>query len=104
MRTFLLATAALLIAAPATAQSVDPATVAVLVDQGTNHSEVMTTAEYLADVIGPRMTNSPAMREAEKWTQEKFRGWGLTDVHKEGFDFGRGWWIEIGRASCRERV
>ncbi|MDQ0250471.1 hypothetical protein J2W22_002535 [Sphingomonas kyeonggiensis] len=94
MRTFLLATAALLIAAPATAQSVDPATVAVLVDQGTNHSEVMTTAEYLADVIGPRMTNSPAMREAEKWTQEKFRGWGLTDVHKEGFDFGRGWWIE----------
>jgi hypothetical protein len=94
MRHILLATAALLIAAPAAAQSIDPATVGVLVAQGTDHSEVMTTAEYLADVIGPRMTNSPSMREAETWTQDKFKGWGLTDVHKEGFEFGRGWWIE----------
>jgi carboxypeptidase Q len=94
MRTFLLATAALLIAVPAAAQSVDSAAMGALVDQGTSHSEVMATAEYLADVIGPRMTNSPAMREAEQWTQAKFREWGLSDVHKEGFDFGRGWWIE----------
>ncbi|MEP9357387.1 M20/M25/M40 family metallo-hydrolase [Sphingomonas sp. KR3-1] len=94
MRHLLLATAALLVAAPAAAQSVDPATGGALVAEGTDHSEVMTTAEYLADVIGPRMTNSPAMRTAEQWTQDKFRGWGLVDVHKEGFDFGRGWWIE----------
>ena len=40
------------------------------------------------------MTNSPAMRKAERWTQEKFKGWGLKDVRAEGFDFGRGWWIE----------
>src|SRR6201992_2051296 len=65
-----------------------------IADQGFNHSEIPTTAEYLDDQIGGRMTNSPAMRKAERWTQEKFRGWGLKNVHTEGFEFGRGWWIE----------
>src|SRR5262249_21397833 len=68
-------------------------------DEGTNHSQVMQTAEYLSDVIGPRLTNSPGMRKAEQWTQDQFRQWGLTNVHKEGFEFGRGWWME--RSSVR---
>jgi carboxypeptidase Q len=62
-----------------------------IVDEGTNHSEVMRIAQYLTDVIGARLTNSPQMRQAEDWTQAKFREWGLTNVHKEGFEFGRGW-------------
>ena len=65
-----------------------------IADVGFNHSEVVDTAAYLADEIGGRMTNSPAMRKAERWTQEKFKSWGLKDVRSEGFDFGRGWWIE----------
>jgi carboxypeptidase Q len=63
-------------------------------DVGFNHSEVVNTAAHLADEIGGRMTNSPAMRKAERWTQEKFKAWGLKDVRTEAFDFGRGWWIE----------
>ena len=70
-----------------------------LIDEGTNHSQVMVTAQHLADVIGPRLTNSPAIRQAEAWTQQQFRDWGLTNVHKEGFAFGRGWTIE--RSSVR---
>ncbi len=93
-RSYLVAAAAIAIATPALAQSVDRAAVARIIDEGTNHSEVMVTAEYLADMIGPRLTNSPAMRKAEGWTQEKFKGWGLVNVHKEAFDFGRGWSIE----------
>jgi hypothetical protein len=73
---------------------VDPDMLAKISDQGFNHGEVMDTAAYLADQIGGRMTNSPAMRKAESWTQDRFRGWGLANVHKEGFEFGRGWWIE----------
>ncbi len=65
-----------------------------IADEGFNHSEVAETAEYLADQIGGRMTNSPAMRRAEQWSQEKFKGWGLKNVRTEAFDFGRGWWIE----------
>src|SRR5271169_2753362 len=65
-----------------------------IADEGFNHSQIVDTAEYLADDIGGRMTNSPAMRRAEKWTQEKFKSWGLKEVRAEAFDFGRGWWIE----------
>jgi carboxypeptidase Q len=65
-----------------------------IADAGFNHSEVVDIAAYLADQIGGRMTNSPAMRKAERWTQDKFKSWGLKDVRAEAFDFGRGWWIE----------
>lgn len=70
-----------------------------IIDEGTNHSQVMVTLQYLSDVIGPRLTNSPGMRQAEAWTQSQFNGWGLKNVHKEAFDFGRGWTIE--RSSVR---
>lgn len=86
----------IVLTAPAVAgpPPVDTATVARIADAGFNHSELAATAEYLTDRIGGRMTNSPAMREAERWTQERFRAWGLKNVRAEGFDFGRGWWIE----------
>lgn len=87
--------AALLASAPIAAQTVPPAApVDRIIDQGTNHSEVMRIAQYLTDVIGARLTNSPGIRKAEDWTQAKFREWGLANVHKEGFEFGRGWWNE----------
>jgi hypothetical protein len=72
----------------------DAVTLNRIADAGLKHGEVVDTAAYLADQIGGRMTNSPAMRKAEAWTQDKLKGWGLTNVHKEGFEFGRGWWIE----------
>jgi hypothetical protein len=88
------ATCALAAAPPKAAVVAEASTINRIADEGFNHSQVADTAEYLADEIGGRMTNSPAMRKAERWTQEKFKGWGLKDVRTEGFDFGRGWWIE----------
>ncbi len=99
MRSLLLAAAAIVIAAPALAQSVDRNAVNQIIDQGINHSEVMPTAQHLSDVIGSRVTNSPGMRKAEEWTQSRFKAWGLANVHKEGFEFGRGW--EVERSSVR---
>lgn len=75
-------------------QAVTPATINKIADEGFNHGQVVDLAEYLSDQIGGRMTNSPSMRKAESWTQSKFAGWGLKNVHAEGYDFGRGWWIE----------
>ena len=98
----LLASAALvapLAAAPASAQSVDRVAVNGILDQGLNHSQVMQTAAHLTDNIGGRLTNSPAMREAEAWTQQQLRDWGLSNVRAEGFEFGRGW--SIVRSSAR---
>jgi len=65
-----------------------------IVDQAYNHGQVVQTVAHLADQIGGRLTNSPAMREAERWTASEFERYGLANVHKEGFEFGRGWWIE----------
>ena len=97
MRHLLLAAAsALLVAAPLAAQNT---TINRIVDQGTNHSQVMTTVQHLTDVIGPRLPNSPQMRVAEDWAVKRFADWGLRNVRKEGFDFGRGWSIE--RSSVR---
>lgn len=86
--------AAALAPVAAGAAPLDATVVARIADQSFAHSQVMQTAAHLTDRIGGRITNSPAMREAERWTQSRFRDWGLANVHAEAFDFGRGWWIE----------
>ncbi len=60
-------------------------------DEGFNHSQVMETLGYMTDIIGPRLTGSPQLKEANDWTLEKFTEWGLKNGELEGFEFGRGW-------------
>ena len=60
-------------------------------DEGFNHSEVMDLVRHLTDRIGPRLTGTPAMLEANNWTKDKLSEWGLKDARLEGFEFGRGW-------------
>jgi hypothetical protein len=61
-------------------------------DEGLNRSEVMRTLEYLTDVIGPRLTGSPALRRANEWTRDRLASWGLRDARLEAWGpFGRGW-------------
>jgi hypothetical protein len=63
-----------------------------LKDEGLQRSQVMETASYLTDVYGPRLTNSPNIRAAAKWTTMKMTEWGLTNVKLEPWGpFGRGW-------------
>jgi hypothetical protein len=91
MRRFLVTVPLVLLARPAGAQQADDMN--RIIDQGLNHSQVMQIAEYMDDRIGPRLTNSPQMRQAEAWTQSQFKSWGLRNVRKDGFAFGRGWTI-----------
>jgi len=62
-------------------------------DEGLNRSHVDSLAEYLTDVIGPRLTGSSGMRRADEWVTQTFRQWGLVNVAIEPWDsaFGRGW-------------
>ncbi|HEY8150615.1 MAG TPA: hypothetical protein VIK51_17040, partial [Vicinamibacteria bacterium] len=59
------------LAAPVSAaeEAVDLEMVTRIRDEGFTHSQVMDTASYLTDVIGPRVTGSPQMREANDWTR-----------------------------------
>jgi len=90
-RNYLLATAGLMLfaASAAPAQS-EPARI---IDEGLNRSQVMLTASEMMDGIGPRLTASPNMMRAEDWAIGKFQSYGLTNIHREPFVFGRGWEI-----------
>lgn len=60
-------------------------------DEGLQRSKVMEIESYLTDVYGPRLTGSPAIKEAAEWAQKTMKEWGLANVHTETWPFGRGW-------------
>ncbi|MDT5158798.1 MAG: carboxypeptidase [Acidobacteriota bacterium] len=64
-------------------------------DEGLNRSQVMQTLEYLTDVLGPRLTGSPALKRANNWTRDRLAEWGLQNAHLEAWGpFGRGWTLK----------
>lgn len=70
--------------------TVDTAGAWLLIDQAMNHSEVMQNLEHLTDVIGPRLTGTPAVRQANDWTMQRFKDYGL-EAHLEAWNFGGTW-------------
>src|SRR5437899_8103572 len=60
-------------------------------DEGLNRSEALDHVSWLADVYGPRLQGSPAMRQAGEWVEKKLASWGLVKVHQEKWPFGKGW-------------
>lgn len=61
-------------------------------DEGLNRSQVMETLAHLTEVIGPRLTASPAHKRASEWTRDRLAHWGCEKAHLEPFGpFGRGW-------------
>jgi hypothetical protein len=71
------------------------ADVARIRDEGLKRSQVMATIRHLTEVIGPRLTGSPAARRANEWTRERFTAWGLANAHLEEWGpFGRAWTLE----------
>jgi len=55
------------------------------------HSELMANLEYLSDQIGPRLTGMPQLKQANDWTAETFRKYGLTNVHLEAYTIPHAW-------------
>jgi carboxypeptidase Q len=83
------------IAVPAMAQvrdQPDLEAIYLIKQEATDNSRVMETLSYLTDVHGPRLTNSPLMHSAARWTQDQLKAWDLTNVRTEAWGpFGRGW-------------
>lgn len=68
-------------------------------DEAAN-SKIMDTAEYLTDVIGPRLTGSPNLRKAQDYIKDRLAEWGVPNAHREPWGpFGRGWSLEAFSAS-----
>jgi carboxypeptidase Q len=90
-----------LLVAPATtlaqkaSETVDLGVVQRIRDEGLEHSQIPALAHWLTEVIGPRLTGSPGMKQANDWTAQKLREWGLANVQVEPWgEFGRGWEME----------
>jgi hypothetical protein len=74
-----------------------------IIDEGTKRSEAMKTLRYLTDVIGPRLTNSPAQKRANNWTKDKLTEWGIQNAMVDSWGaFGRGWTLKKYDASLVE--
>ncbi len=85
------APADLIAATAATSDAVNLEVMTQIRQEGFHNSKVMEIEGQLTDVIGPRLTGSPAMKRANDWTREQFSEWGLANSHLESFNFGRGW-------------
>lgn len=86
---------ALLCAVPATpapaAEPVDWEMVTRIRQEGLQRSQAMDMLTELTQDIGPRLTGSPQMKQANEWTRDKMAEWGLDARLEEWGPFGRGW-------------
>jgi carboxypeptidase Q len=64
------------------------------------HSEAMANLEYLSDSIGPRLTGSPQLKQANDWTRDTFQKYGLSNAHLEPWSVARSWT----RGEARARI
>jgi len=87
-------TAPLAAATAPTAENVDLQVVTRIRQEGIRHSRVMQTLSEITDRIGPRLSGSQNLKNANLFTQKQFTDWGLSNAHLEGFPFGRGWALD----------
>jgi hypothetical protein len=76
------------------AEPVDLAMIAKMKDEGMNRSQVGELFDMFVNVIGPRLTASPAHKRSADYARDTMTKWGLANSHLESFQFGRGWTLE----------
>ena len=69
----------------------DPEAIRAIAAAARNGSRVADDLRYLTEVIGPRLTGSPAMRRANDWALERLRAYGVDSAWMEQYPFGRAW-------------
>jgi carboxypeptidase Q len=78
---------------PLTAQAVsDKDVLARIREEANRGSQIMHGVHVLADVYGPRLTGSPALKAAGEWAIRTMESWGLTNGHLEPWTFGYDGW------------
>lgn len=90
-----IAIAAMINGAPAQAQErIDTAMNSRIRDEALNRSHVVELFDHLTNVIGPRLTGTPAYKQAADWASAQLKTYGMSGVHLESWPFGRGWTLE----------
>ncbi len=83
-------------------ERVDAAAIAKIRTEGLEHSQVAETMFWLTDRYGPRLTGSPYFEEAGDWAVKELQKYGVQNVHKERWKYGRGWTLTNFHATMTE--
>lgn len=76
-------------------EKVDERIVARIKTEGFQNSKALDTLAYLTDVFGPRLTGSPKLKEAQIWTRDTMKSWGLSNTSLEPWgEFPSSWSLE----------
>lgn len=84
----------LLVCATESLHAQEAAILARIRDEGMNRSQVVELFNHLTNVIGPRLTGTPAFKKSVDWSAAKLTSYGLANVHTETWPFGAGWTLE----------
>ena len=84
-------------------EKIDTAMMRSIRQEENNHSQVTMIAHNIADVCGPRLTNSPGYQKAVSWVTQILKEWGLQHAGPEAWgEFGRGWSTEKSYLAMRQ--
>jgi len=72
------------------AQTKDSLTVAAIIKEATDNSQLENLANELMNGIGPRLVGTPKMQQAHDWAVAKYGTWGIT-ARNEKWGEWRGW-------------
>lgn len=56
-----------------------------------DHACVVSRVEFLTDHIGPRLTGSESLRQAQRWAMAEMKKLGAEHIHEEAYEFGLSW-------------
>ena len=63
-------------------------------EEGLKRSKVYETFTHFTEVIGPRLTGSPAHKTAAEYARDRLKDWGIPNAHLDSWPFGHGWTLE----------
>ena len=69
-----------------------------LVREVAAHHRLLPDLKDLCDGIGPRLTGSAKLRQAQAWAMDRLKADGAVDVHEEAYDLGHPWHRGLARA------
>jgi carboxypeptidase Q len=98
----ILAGAAVASLAAQSTEKVDTAAIARIRVEGLEKSQVAETMFWLTDRYGPRLTGSPYFEEAGDWAMKELQKYGVQNVRKERWKYGRGWTLTNFHATMTE--
>ncbi|MHA7812530.1 MAG: M28 family metallopeptidase [Phycisphaerales bacterium] len=59
----------------------DEQTIAAIINEGKNNSQVMSILTEMCYTYGPRLTGSTSMQQAQRWARDLFESYGLSNSH-----------------------